>query len=222
MAAEDKSQQIFDVAKPGKTAAAASARPVIVNHGPMLKDPMVSEKTPEPSVAKTEVSTAPAAKGSRKVITPPNEPQPKTQDFSGDSKGTDSGSVTEKTDSAQQQAGPNPGAQQNSSETATADSGDIEPRNDQSSAAIVDAVIDQTAAKKKNEPTKEEVARLAELGKLVESKQYFIKLKPSTHKKRTFWATAIVVALLIITMAYLAVDAEVIDIGLELPYEIIR
>ncbi|MGZ6005150.1 MAG: hypothetical protein ACXWLH_03280 [Candidatus Saccharimonadales bacterium] len=41
----DKSDKVFDVAKPGKTAASASSRPLIVGHKAILKDPMVNESS---------------------------------------------------------------------------------------------------------------------------------------------------------------------------------
>lgn len=39
----DKDDRVFDVAKPGKTAASASSRPLIIGHKNILKDPMVKE-----------------------------------------------------------------------------------------------------------------------------------------------------------------------------------
>ena len=40
---EDSDKKVFDVAKPGETAADASSRPVIVGHKNLLKDPMVKD-----------------------------------------------------------------------------------------------------------------------------------------------------------------------------------
>lgn len=39
----DKPDKVFDVAKPGKAAASASSRPLIIGHKTILKDPMVKE-----------------------------------------------------------------------------------------------------------------------------------------------------------------------------------
>jgi hypothetical protein len=78
--ADDK---VFDVAKPGKTTAASTSKPVIIGHKNMLKDPMVKEESvgiisgtentdqslvdpndkpsgnPQPTPAETEPGTAP-------------------------------------------------------------------------------------------------------------------------------------------------------------------
>src|SRR3989344_1198355 len=48
---KDESKKVFDVAKPGKTAASASSRPLIIGHKTLLQDPMVT-RTPLPSKAK--------------------------------------------------------------------------------------------------------------------------------------------------------------------------
>lgn len=57
----------MDVAKPGKTPASATSRPVIVSHGPAIKDPMVTDDTKpdaEESQSKESLSK------SHKVIAP--------------------------------------------------------------------------------------------------------------------------------------------------------
>src|SRR6478672_8025051 len=41
-AAETSSTKVFDVARPGRVAANATSRPVIVGHKPQIKDPMMS------------------------------------------------------------------------------------------------------------------------------------------------------------------------------------
>lgn len=40
---KDDTDKVFDVSKPGKTPAAASGRPLIIGHKPMMKDPMVKD-----------------------------------------------------------------------------------------------------------------------------------------------------------------------------------
>ncbi|HSH18685.1 MAG TPA: hypothetical protein VK978_04860 [Candidatus Saccharimonadales bacterium] len=66
--AASKPSKVFDVAKPGKEAAAdATARPVIISHRPLMKDPMMSEAaTPTP-----EEKSRPQGSGSAKVVIQP-------------------------------------------------------------------------------------------------------------------------------------------------------
>ena len=61
--------KVFDVAKPGKSAPAASGRPVIVSSGPIMKDPMVTDG----DNASAGSSSAPllATARSRKVVVQP-------------------------------------------------------------------------------------------------------------------------------------------------------
>lgn len=55
--------KVFDVARPGKSAASATSRPVIVGHKPQVKDPMMSDHEQDRSLmdGKKKVSVAPAA-----------------------------------------------------------------------------------------------------------------------------------------------------------------
>lgn len=77
---EDK-PKTFDVTKPGKTPAAATSRPIIVGHGPMMKDPMVSESNAKDSAMPTKItinktptdSSTKATAAGFKVIKPPSE-----------------------------------------------------------------------------------------------------------------------------------------------------
>jgi hypothetical protein len=75
MAVDNK---MFDVAKPGKTAADPTSRPIIVGQGARIKqDPMVSTATPKP-----ETTTAEAKAIHDKVIAPPEgvtSPKPKEE-----------------------------------------------------------------------------------------------------------------------------------------------
>jgi hypothetical protein len=60
-------RQVFDVAKPGKSAPAPSGRPIIVSSGPIMKDPMVTSD----GETNTESTPSLAAVRSRKVVVQP-------------------------------------------------------------------------------------------------------------------------------------------------------
>jgi len=67
---ESGKQSFDDVEKPGKSAPSPTSRPVIINHGPMMKDPMVSKI--EPDDPKTE-EKRPVPAPSQKVVEPLNK-----------------------------------------------------------------------------------------------------------------------------------------------------
>lgn len=68
MATPEK-KQIDDISQPGTTPAEATSRPIIVSHGPALKDPMVTREAiaDESKPVSEEITTQPAVK---KVIKP--------------------------------------------------------------------------------------------------------------------------------------------------------
>ncbi len=57
--AKNEDKKVFDVAKPGKTAASASSRPLIIGHKNMLKDPMVKDAEPSDLASKADNVSAP-------------------------------------------------------------------------------------------------------------------------------------------------------------------
>lgn len=75
--AEDTTK-VADVSRPGTTPPDASAKPIIVSHKPMMKDPMVNENSAETDVPAEEKSKTPLNKDGNKVI----EPLEKTDDKS--------------------------------------------------------------------------------------------------------------------------------------------
>lgn len=77
-----KSQTITDVEHPGKTAATATSKPVIVANRPIIKDPMMVEEK-ENKDDKSELLTK---KTSTKPKIQPLEPSPKTEEASGEEK----------------------------------------------------------------------------------------------------------------------------------------
>lgn len=76
-------KKVFDVMRPGKTAAGATSRPVIVGHKPQIKDPMMSERdNTERSLldSKQKVALAPAASATtEQASTPAQQAQATTE-----------------------------------------------------------------------------------------------------------------------------------------------
>lgn len=198
MAANPSNKQVFDVEKPGKSAPSPTSRPVIINHGPMLKDPMVSKpddeeaKPAEPALSPTDSHT---------VITPPSENKPE------DTTPAPAAKTEEET--------PKESAEQ------TKEAEQKRQTETKKEAAIVEAVADQAATKKKGELTKEDAARLAELEKLVEAQKYFVPIGHTAYHRQQKWLIIALLLLVVLAGAYLAADAGLLDIGIELPYNVI-
>lgn len=187
----NSSKSVFDVSKPNNSAPTPTSRPVITQHGPMMKDPMVATDIEEEKQPKVETSETQNTIG-EKVIAPLNQPAPESK----------------KPDEA-----PKP-------EKATED---ISKDKNEAEAAIVSAVAEQAGKKKKGGLSKEETARQAELEKLIEEKKYYVPIGQVKHRrhKRLFW-TFFIFVLVLLAGSYLAIDANLIDLGIELPYEFIN
>lgn len=156
--------RVFDVAKPGKTAADPTSRPIIVGHGTRMKnDPMVnSGDKPDANVKVNESKTV-----RDKVIAPIHTEEKAAL--------KPEVTVTEPTQS-----------------------------DSSSESAIVDAVVDQTSAKKKsknvdeNGLTEEDKAKKKHIKSLVNDKKYFLPIGKVTRKKQAQNTLAAVLLVLIL------------------------
>ena len=71
MPAPANKKPIMDVAKPGDTAATATSRPVIINHGMLVKDPMMQDKGDEAASELVSAEETPQKlTQSKKIIAP--------------------------------------------------------------------------------------------------------------------------------------------------------
>lgn len=195
-------KQVFDIAKPGKSAAAATSRPVIVNHGPMMRDPMVSDKEEK----STEEKTAPTAPTHR-VITPPSatkadpvsaEPAPESKPSEPEATPEESAPAPEKPEEKTETSAPNQ--------------------------AAVNALAEQANRRKKSDPTAEELARTTEIEKLIETKKYAVPIGEVRRRRNTrrLFVSLIALAVIAVSGLYLAVDAGLLDAPIDLPYEFLK
>lgn len=184
MMGSDNSKPVFDVSKPNKSAPTATSRPVINLHGPIMKDPMVSDGSDDAPTQEAK----PVVKVGEKVIAPLNNPT---------------------------------AAAEESADTAASETADKETEKRESEAAVVDAVAEQTGKKKKGEPNKEDIARQAELEKMIADKKYFVPIGQAKHRRRQWLRVMLLLLILLTAGSYLAVDANLIDLDIDLPYEFI-
>ena len=187
-----------DVTKPGKTPASATSRPIIVGRGPAVQDPMVNNETlgiSQDTPDKTEEKLAPPS-AVKKVISPI-------------SPSADTELATEAV------------SKPTSDESKPADDTAAENNTD---SAVVDAVLDQVSDKKKQEQlSAEEVKRKELIEKLVAEKKYFVPTKGPHQKRNNRIAILLLVVLLLGAGGVVAaVDARMLDIGITLPFDLIK
>jgi hypothetical protein len=191
--AADKDKKTMDISKPGKSAPDTSSRPVIVTHSPTVQDPMVkTDQTPE----ETPKPTEPVVHTSRVIqpLTDNSEPEePKS-----DSKKTDEEIKEDKTES----------------------------NEESSEAAVVDAVADQADLgpknKKMGELSEEEKKKQEELNNLIAEKKYFVPIGQVAHRRNQRAVLVVVALLVILAGVYLAIDAGLVNLNVNLPFDLIK
>lgn len=224
MAASDKNKkQVMDVSKPGKTAAEASSRPVIVGHKPLVQDPMVTaEESKEETTDAIPETNSPAA--SKKIIAPlsdadkeidePNDPDA----VSDEPAAADDGNEALEQDEAAEEP-----AADEAETTEDAEAETPPPETESTDSVVVDAVIDQVGDKKQDElEAEEERKRQESISKLVAEKKYFVPIGKA-HRKSGRASLIITLFLLAVLIGVLvAIDAELLDAGFSLPFDLIK
>jgi hypothetical protein len=224
--------RVFDVSKPNKSKPMGTSRPVIVNHGSMVKDNTVNEGKEEkiprgsPSVTRKTITpitvddtrqnnsekTAPvvedAPMADEKIEILPTksdekvEPEAQSDVVAPEKSSEEEIESPETDDTAQEEQ---------------SDAKDIDPPA--SDSANVDALAEVTEKKKNEAKEAEEQARRdAALQGLIDSKQYIVPIAHDSGKggHRGLWVLFIII--LLAAGAYAAIDAGAIDVGIELPY----
>ena len=187
-----------DVSKPGKTAADASARPVIVTHRPIVQDPMMKQDADvsimEPAKPVKESNDSPTS-GERVIKPLESDDSTKPDD------------VKTKQESVETAHDDNDGSYKDNQET-----------------AVVDAVVDQVAddKRKKHDADDQTAAKQAHFQKLIDDKKYFVKTGQVARRRNNRIALALFIFILITVGLYLAVDAKLIDPGFDVPYQVIQ
>jgi hypothetical protein len=199
MAKPAKSSKVFDVTKPGKTPANATARPVIVGHGAMLRDPMVNEESADAP------SAPPLAPSAKKVLTPSAQTEAKENPA---------------------QVGPTeeevkPEAEAEQTEPQVTKDPDEKPAPQEPDA--IDAAANKALAKKEAEAAqKATLERQAALEKLIADKKYFVPIAAAKRKRQNTTTIILLFALFVLVGGYLALDAGIIKANVTLPVDLIK
>ncbi len=192
-ASKKSDKQIMDVAKPGKSPADASARPIIVGHGPRVQDPMVN--TPEaddPDEPKTETASA-ITPTSKKVIAP----IPETENIP---------------DETIVQSADKPEEVPETTDTDISDSAIVD--------AVVDQVGNKN---KEDQSTDEDKKKQEAIDKLVLEKKYFVPIGRAHKKRNARWAFILLLIIIVGGGgALFAADAGVLNLGFTPPFDFIK
>ncbi|MDQ2973327.1 MAG: hypothetical protein M3Q79_02510 [bacterium] len=196
-------KKMTDVSKPDSTPANATSKPIILGHKPMVADPMVSadskdKVTTKQPLASTSRSIQPVSEEFTKKPQPEeSERETKTKDNSDEAETISVRKVTSETEEAKVET------TQETDEDITTD--------------------DQKAEIANQEETTIEDERQQRLKAIIESKKYNVHFKnPHKASAKIFVTTVLAVLLLGALSVLLLDDAGVIDLGIKLPFDLIK
>ncbi|HSW36758.1 MAG TPA: hypothetical protein VLG37_00105 [Candidatus Saccharimonadales bacterium] len=229
-------KKVFDVAKPGKTAAGASSRPIIVTNRPVLKDPMVvmEDGSSKPVVGPPDVPVKVRAELklsplNKSEATEPNtdEPaprEPKKVEISTPETETELPAKTQepKTTAPSPESTPTVTEEAGSDEPARKDDQTLEVKAEPSTTTGSPLDIDDTetedgkdkpgiAEQAKAAEAKKDEEHIAAIEKLVSEQKYYLPIN-SLEKRRT--KRHLIIGILLIILLALAWTDVALDAGL--------
>jgi len=217
---EDKSKKgnkVVDVVAPGTTPPNATSRPIIVSHGPIMKDPMFQGTAP--AVSTSPPVPAPSARA--KVVTPLAEVADDKAETPESSPNKKSAKTTKSKPDADEEPAekivvldePKPAKETAEAPVEEAPKADEKPTaapkvesttqdnedDDENSAAVVDSVVEKAAEKKKQDQAEKETAeQQAKIAQLINEKKYFVPINVAKHKRTNRTLRVVLVILLLI------------------------
>lgn len=214
-ASENKTKdkdKVFDVAKPGDSAANPTSRPVIVGHGSGLKqDPMVKPDDAQPD--DTDETTAPLLTD-KKVIKPITDSL-NAPDKEEKPKETEAEAVQD--EQAPSSEKPTDDEKDIENEDKETEDKDRETHSENAGDAAVDALAQEVNSKKESVKAEQEAKKKqAEIDKLVAEKKYVVPIGEEAHRKsHTVLYLLILIVVLVVVFLNFAIDAGLIDIGIK-------
>jgi cation transport ATPase len=191
-------KQVFDVSRPGKNAPSPSSRPIIIGHGPPIKDSTVNDEKQDDKF----VESKNLASTTRKKISPLDEHNEQSQVESKDEKATKPDDTSESKPETENQTS------EKSQKTDTS--------------AAVDALADEVGKSENEQHNKELTDRKVLVKNLVQSKTYFLPIGHVSKKSSRITWVVITVLFLIAIIAYLIIDADIIKSNIDLPIDLIN
>lgn len=217
--ASNKSPKVFDISKPGKSTAAATARPVIVSNRPIMQDPMVAPSAPSaPDLPNS--SSATSVKVNIKPLSEPVEDSNAPEAEAAKNEAAKPDEPTEPSESVETvETSAEPVANEKAEESKAADQ--VEPAPEETKPAEKTAVpddapspdtagLDQTKDEKAAAELEAAAKQEEEIHKLVESKEYFLPI--NSVEKRRSKITGTVGFVVIVLLALLLINI-MLDVG---------
>lgn len=187
---KNEESKVMDVAKPGESKPETGSKPMVIGHKTMATDPSIKEEKSEEQPEKTDATQ-------RKKI--------RLEPISSKDDPTKEEDSEEKVEVAKKEVTPSKSEEKGKSEVAQ---DNPVPPTEQEKAAE-----QQTEDDKKLE----QEARLEEI---IKSKEYNVPIKETSSRSiKTFFVSFIVVLVLGLLVGAALIDAEIIDVGIELPFD---
>jgi cytoskeletal protein RodZ len=207
MADKKEEDKVFDVAKPGESKPETGSKPMVVGHKLITSDPDVKENSAgQASDSSPKEDSKIVAKSKLKIAPLEN-------------KDTNPAEV-EATEESKPEADPSPAKKENNT---------VAPTEKSPEEIATEAENAEKEAQK--EPTKEEIQsevdkvqleREKRLQEIIKSKEYNVPLShTSSSSVRTFVLTFLAVCVVGALVILLLQDAEIIDLGISLPFDFI-
>lgn len=173
---------VMDVSRPGKTAANPSSRPVLLNHKPVLQDPMFNSTQAEKVEVKTKQPEPGMSAGGAQTPQPQPEPKP------------------EPGPAAQPSPGPTPSVPTPSPPQALPEQPPTQPATDSvpPDASPPPTTSEQNLSGQTAEPAKPE----ANVKQLVHDKTYFMPITQPPKRRGWLWIVAVVIVFAAFAAAY--------------------
>lgn len=209
--AEDK---VFDVAKPGTSQPQTGSKPMVVGHKTLASDPSIKEdKEGEGQSQEITLSPAPNKKIrlapiSEEVVEDTETPEPKEEV-------TIQSKVTEVEEPVSEPE------KEEVKETETEEKPEPEANNPVDDQQVPD--VDGKNKKQDDAQAKLQQEKEQQLNALIESKKYNLNIKESHGSSiKKFLSVLFVLALLAVVVGVALEDAEILDLGIELPFDLIK
>jgi len=209
-------KKVFDVAKPGTSKPDTGSKPMVVGHKSMASDPAIAADNDTADNDKKETAVADEPKTeetselpSQKKIT--IEPLPKSDKPDGVAAKT-----TPKSDKIVT-------GEENTS-TASDTEKAVKPAETDTDQPEKKPAVSSKDKKKSEQEAKaeEQIAREEKLTELIKSKKYNVSIHEARGSAvKMFVITFVIVGIVGVALVAMLVDAEIIDLGIELPFDLI-
>jgi hypothetical protein len=213
--------QVNDIAKPGETPSSPTSRPIITGHGPILQqDPMVAGKADDEKVetkdesginpVSTEITIQPDAKPDEKPEQEDKAEEPETP--------VETPAKEPETEASSQQ---HDEATENQKDESVKD----EEQAPNSDSAAIDSVASSAEAKKLDaKKAEEEQKKTEQIQQLKNDKKYYVPIVEGGHRasSQRLVSWLFLILLLAAVLIYLLIDSGHLDVGVSLPFDLIK